>query len=215
MFNKVISSSFLVFVLTPIFLFLQVTEAQGEDGADILDHSEYSQYYFYEEEVDIKRESEEERKRRQHKVWERDQWDSFERYRRERQQERNQHQQRAWEQDQRRSFERMNRQTEKEETRTSCQYITEPSQIQDTQCGRRRLCIATKVSCTFEVGIEPNTTQAVREFQVVCPSLPNGQCPPANDCVLDRSVVKAEPPSSSSPSAPQSSSKGGGGAGFR
>ena len=105
--------------------------------------------------------------------------------------------------------------SQKEETRTSCQYITEPSQIQDTQCGRRRLCIATKVSCTFGVGIEPNTTQAVREFQVVCPSLPNGQCPSANYCVLDRSVVKAEPPSSSSPSAPQSSSKGGGGAGFR
>ena len=99
---------------------------------------------------------------------------------------------------------------------TSCQYITEPSQIQDTQHGGRRLCMATKVSCTFEAGINPNTSQIKREFQAVCASLPNGQCPPSNDCVLDRSVVEAENPSSSSPVAPQSSSsKGGGGAGIR
>ena len=101
-------------------------------------------------------------------------------------------------------------------TETSCAYITEPSQIQDTQHGGRRLCMATKVSCTFKVGIEPNTIQVEREFEAVCASLPNGKCPPSNDCVLDRSVVEAENPSSSSPVAPQSSSsKGGGGAGIR
>ena len=103
-----------------------------------------------------------------------------------------------------------------ENLKSSCTYITEPSQIQAAQCGGRNVCMA-EVSCIFEVGIDSNKTQIGRTFQAVCSSLPDGQCPEANDCVLDRSVVEAttaetenSPPSTSSSAVPKPSSEGGG-----
>ena len=92
---------------------------------------------------------------------------------------------------------------------TSCSYFTEwYRQINAIQCGRNSICIA-KVFCVFEVGMDPNKIQIARNFQIVCPSLSNGQCPKADDCVFDRSVsetprstweapVETQSPSSSS-----------------
>lgn len=96
-----------------------------------------------------------------------------------------------------------------EEKETSCRYITESSQISTVQCGQRNVCMA-EVSCGFKIGMTPNTAFIGRNFQVVCSSLSDGQCPKANDCVFDRSVVSAEKTQTVKPSnktaAPQSSS---------
>ena len=95
-----------------------------------------------------------------------------------------------------------------QQAETSCTYTSESSQITATQCGKSSVCMG-DVSCTFKVGIVPNTTQIERKFRVACPSLSNGECPTANDCVMDRSMVEAEAQAeSSSPStAPSSSSE--------
>ena len=74
---------------------------------------------------------------------------------------------------------------------SSCSYITKSSQIKPAQCGRKNVCIA-RMFCVFKLGTAPNTNQISKEFQVVCSSLSNGECPEANDCALDRSVVEAE-----------------------
>ena len=93
-----------------------------------------------------------------------------------------------------------------------CQYTTKSSQIQATQCGRRHICMA-EVSCGFSVDLDSDIL-IERNFQVVCSSLPNGECPEANDCALDRSVVEAEEAqtasssSSSGTTAPKKSSSG-------
>ena len=73
---------------------------------------------------------------------------------------------------------------------TVCEYITELSKIKNEQCGSRNVCIA-EVSCGFSVGVDSDI-QIERNFQAVCSSLSNGECPTANDCVMDRSMVEAE-----------------------
>ena len=93
--------------------------------------------------------------------------------------------------------------TFEQQTETSCKYITESSQIKVTQCGRRNVCM-TETLCTFEIGIAPNTTKIEKVFPIVCSSLSNGQCPEANDCVLDRSVTEAEQPQAETPSSSSS-----------
>ena len=76
---------------------------------------------------------------------------------------------------------------EEEEEATSCEYVGErTSQI---QIARYSICLA-EVSCTFEVGAYSRKNQIERNFQAVCSRLADGQCPPANDCVLDRSVME-------------------------
>ena len=79
----------------------------------------------------------------------------------------------------------------KQKKETACKYITESSKIKPAQCGQRDVCIS-EVSCTFTIGHAPNTAQIERTFQAVCSSFPNGKCPKANDCVLDRSVVESK-----------------------
>ena len=84
--------------------------------------------------------------------------------------------------------------------------------IQAVQCGQRNICMA-EVSCKFKIGMNRNTIQIDKVYQVVCFSLRNGQCPKANDCVLDRSMVsarEAQPVSNSfsGAAAPQKSSSG-------
>ena len=101
---------------------------------------------------------------------------------------------------------------EYQKQKTSCEYITESSKIKVTQCGRKHICMA-EVSCVFKVGIESLETLTERTFQAVCSSLSNGQCPEANDCVLDRKVMEEETqirnqPSSSTPSSSSGSTKG-------
>ena len=97
-----------------------------------------------------------------------------------------------------------------------CSYMADESyrfKVKRTQCGQRNICMA-EVSCRFKIGVDSNTTQITRNFPVVCSSLPNGECPQAIDCVLDRSIVEAEPQkeesssSSSGTSAPKKSSSG-------
>ena len=76
---------------------------------------------------------------------------------------------------------------EKKEEATSCEYVGEgPSQI---QIARYSICLA-EVSCKFKVGAYSYKTYVKRNFQAVCSRLADGQCPPANDCVLDRSVME-------------------------
>ena len=97
---------------------------------------------------------------------------------------------------------------------TSCRYtsnssLAEPSQINAVQCGRKSICMA-EVYCSVVIGMSPNREFVGRNFQAVCSSLSNGECPEAIDCVLDRSMIEKEEDSSSSNTAtPQSSSSKG------
>ena len=61
-----------------------------------------------------------------------------------------------------------------------------------------------RVLCEFKVGREPNTAPIARSFQVACSASSFGQCPEANDCVLDRSVTEAEQPQAETPSSSSS-----------
>lgn len=72
----------------------------------------------------------------------------------------------------------------------SCQYVAGFSKIRAVQCGRRDLCIG-EVSCSFEVGIAKDTIPITQTYQAFCEAPSNGKCPlPADDCVLDQSVVE-------------------------
>lgn len=95
---------------------------------------------------------------------------------------------------------------QKEES--SCRYISESSQIKPVQCSQRNVCMS-EMLCTFAIGMAPNTAKIEKIFQAVCSSLSNGQCPKANDCILDRSVVEAKTQtvSSSSSSSTDDASK--------
>ena len=76
-----------------------------------------------------------------------------------------------------------------------CEYTKnngyESLKVKNAVCGQRHTCIA-EVSCTFQMGVAPNVIQINRTFQAICSTLADGQCPKANDCVLDRSVVAEE-----------------------
>ena len=74
---------------------------------------------------------------------------------------------------------------------SSCENISGYSKLQHTQYGQRISCMA-EVSCTFDIGLAPNSTQITRTYQAVCSALPNGECPPEIQCVSDLSVVEAD-----------------------
>ena len=78
---------------------------------------------------------------------------------------------------------------QQKENSLSCEYTSGYSKIKAIQCGQRNLCIA-EVSCSFNVGVAPITIRVSRSYQTVCSALGNGECPEANDCALDRSVVE-------------------------
>ena len=44
----------------------------------------------------------------------------------------------------------------------------------------------------LNIDFNPDKTYISRAFQVVCSALANGDCPSAEDCVLDRTFLKAE-----------------------
>ena len=80
--------------------------------------------------------------------------------------------------------------SEPKKKETPCEYSAESSHIKGTLlCGQENICMS-EVSCIFKVGIAPNTTQIERQFRVVCSSLSNGECPEAENCVLDRSMTE-------------------------
>ena len=71
------------------------------------------------------------------------------------------------------------------EGNTGCEYTSDLTKIANSQCGRKLLCI-TEVSCSFYIGdffMEDN-------YQAICPALANGDCPTADNCVLDRLVAE-------------------------
>ena len=73
-----------------------------------------------------------------------------------------------------------------------CKYTGDSSEIKTAQCGQNHLCLA-EVSCSFKLGVSaPSSIRLIRSYQAVCSALPKGQCPTADQCVLDRSVVTAE-----------------------
>ena len=72
-----------------------------------------------------------------------------------------------------------------------CEYVSEQTQIKAHQCGQRSLCIA-EISCTINLGLGSNTVQITRNYPAVCSALADGQCPTANKCASDRSVVEAD-----------------------
>ena len=123
----------------------------------------------------------------------------------------------------------------KDDVPTSCEYTHEvggastltpnAKQIVSTRCGQRNLCMATAVcllsirstpiinSRFLSIDIKPDTIYISRAYQVVCSALYNGDCPPAEDCVLDRTFLEAEikadqPASNSSPPSKSIEGKG-------
>ena len=72
-----------------------------------------------------------------------------------------------------------------------CTYTAGYSKIRAVKCDRRKLCLA-EVSCTFKIGNPPNIIEITEPYQAVCSTLPNDQCPSADRCVSDKSVVKVE-----------------------
>ena len=69
----------------------------------------------------------------------------------------------------------------------SCKYTSDLSTINPTQCGRRSLCMA-EVSCKINIG----GSRVEKTYQAVCSALTNGNCPTADNCVQDRSVVETD-----------------------
>ena len=70
----------------------------------------------------------------------------------------------------------------------SCEYTSGyRSKIKPTQCGQKNLCMA-EISCKIEIG----GSHVDKTYQVVCSALANGNCPPATQCALDRSVTEGD-----------------------
>ena len=94
---------------------------------------------------------------------------------------------------------------------STCEYTDDAQQITSTRCGQRNLCMATAV-CLFAVDTDPDistrivnidfnsdTTYISRAFQVVCSALADGDCPPAEDCLFDRTFLEARKNKSNQP----------------
>ena len=75
-----------------------------------------------------------------------------------------------------------------------CKYSSNLKKINNSQCGRRNLCIA-EVSCKFYIDRKIGMKSAVlvtRTFQAICQSLENGECPSAQRCAIDTSVTEVD-----------------------
>ena len=79
----------------------------------------------------------------------------------------------------------------RERSLPSCENVSGYTKLKHTQYGQRSACMA-DISCTFDIGLAPDSTQVTRTYQAVCSTLANGECPPAKRCVLDRFVVEAD-----------------------
>ena len=88
----------------------------------------------------------------------------------------------------------------------SCSYTSNSFEIKATQCGNRNLCFA-EISCAFDIGSAPNVISVSKTYQVVCSALANGECPTANQCAVDRSVIEAKSKAEESSSPSTTSSK--------
>ncbi len=89
---------------------------------------------------------------------------------------------------------------------SSCQYVSKQTQVKAVQCGQRSLCIA-EVSCSVSVGLGGSSVKINRNFQVVCSALANGECPSADECASDRSVVRADGRGEGNTAVPRTSSQ--------
>ena len=125
--------------------------------------------------------------------------------------------------------------SKKDDDVSFCEYVAEAQQVTSTRCGQRNLCMA-EVVCVFRIGPTPAASLSImnveldvnfkprnykpkkysyisRAYPVVCSALANGDCPPANECLLDRTFLQAEtktddPPASSSPQSKTSKTGG-------
>ena len=69
----------------------------------------------------------------------------------------------------------------------SCENISDYSKIKSTICGQKSLCMA-EISCKIKIG----DSHVEKTYQAICSALANGDCPTANQCVLDRSFAAEE-----------------------
>ena len=110
----------------------------------------------------------------------------------------------------------------KKDVPSFCEYTADAQQIKSTRCGQKNLCMATVV-CLLSVGSIPEDRRGMailtfgvkvtnirpvlvpKTYPIVCSALANGDCPPAEDCLLDRTFLEAEKTKTDQPASNSSS----------